>query len=74
MQEWAYEEEIRIVKNLSSVEFGYHSSKLTEAIIDNQIWRRVQLETRPIYTLQLPAESIVEVYVEKNAYIDQRRK
>lgn len=74
MQEWAYEEEIRIVKNISSAKFGYHSAIKTEAMIDDQHWKRIQLETRPIYTLELPQEAFVEVYFGQNAYIDQRRK
>ncbi len=71
---WSYEEEVRIVKNISVAPFGYHFSRITDAVIDNQSWKRVQLPTRPIYTLELPKESFVEVYVGKNAYIDQKRK
>lgn len=71
---WAYEEEVRIVKNISSAQFSYHYSTKTEARIDNQLWKRVQLPTRPIYTLEIPQEAFVEVYVGKNTYIDQRRK
>lgn len=74
MQEWAYEEEVRIVKNISNAQFGYHFSTKTHAYIDDQFWKRVQLETRPIYTLQLPQDAFVEVYVGKNAYVDLRRK
>ncbi|SEM02934.1 DUF2971 domain-containing protein [Acinetobacter sp. DSM 11652] len=71
---WSYEEEVRIVKNISAAPFGYHFSTITEALIDNQYWKRVQLPTRPIYTLQLPKEAFVEVYLGKNTYIDQCRK
>lgn len=71
---WSYEEEVRVVKNISNASFNYHFPTRTEAIIDNQYWKRVQLPTRPIYTLELPKEAFVEVYVGKNAYIDQRRK
>ena len=76
MQEWAYEEEIRIVKNISKDQFSCDDSTKTEAIsvIDNQIWKRVQLPTRPIYTLQIPQDAFVELYIGKNFYIDQRRK
>lgn len=87
MQEWAYEEEVRVVKNISSAKFPYHDSPKkeamidnqlystkTEAFIDNQLWKRVQLPTRPIYTLDIPQEAFVEVYIGKNTYIDQRRK
>ena len=74
MQEWVYEEEVRVVKNISSAKFSYHYSSKTEAIIDNQLWKRVQLPTRPIYTLEIPQEAFMEVYIGKNTYIDQRRK
>lgn len=71
---WAYEEEVRIVKNIYSAKFPYHSPNQKEKIIDGQNWKRIFLGTRPIYTLKLPKEAFVEVYVGKNAYIDQRRK
>lgn len=71
---WSYEEEVRVVKNISRAPFNYHFSTCTEAMIDNQYWRRVQLPTRPIYTLELPKEAFVEVYIGKNTYIDQKRK
>lgn len=67
MQEWAYEEEIRIAKNISSANFTYHHSSLSEAIIDDQVWTRLQLDTHPIYTLKIPQKAIVEVCVGKKA-------
>lgn len=73
MQEWAYEEEVRIVKNISKMNFSYHTGTKSEAFIDDQQWKRIQLETRPLYTLALPNDAIVEVFVGNNAYLDQRR-
>lgn len=73
MQEWAYEEEVRIVKNISKMNFSYHTGAKSEAFIDDQQWKRIQLETRPLYTLALPNDAIVEVFVGNNAYLDQRR-
>ena len=74
MQEWAYEEEVRIVKNISKMNFSYHTGTKSEAFIDDQQWKRIQLETRPLYALALPNDAIVEVFVGKNAYLNQRRK
>lgn len=74
MQEWAYEEEVRIVKNISKMGLSYHTGLKSEVFMDGQHWKRIQLETRPIYTLGLPSDAIVEVFFGKNAYIDQRRK
>lgn len=74
MQEWAYEEEVRVVKNISHANFMYHHSDTKEAIVDDQLWTRVQLPTRPIYTLKIPQDAIVEVCIGQNCYIDQRRK
>ena len=43
MQEWAYEEEVRIVKNISDAQFGYHFSTKTHAYINDQLWQRVPI-------------------------------
>ena len=74
MHEWAYEEEIRVVKNIYPAKFSYHSPNEKEAVIDEQNWKRIYSGTRPIYTIEIPQEAFVEVYVGKSAYIDQRRK
>lgn len=74
MQEWAYEEEVRVVKNIYPAKFSYHSSSGKEKLIDGQKWKSISLGTRSLYTMEIPKEAIVEVYVGKNAYIDLRRK
>lgn len=74
MQEWAYEEEIRVVKNIYPAKFSYHSPYEKKVVIDEQNWKRIFLGTRPLYTMEIPKEAIVEVYLGKNTYIDQRRK
>lgn len=71
---WAYEEEVRIVKNIYPAKFAYHSPYDREKIVDGENWKRIFLGTRPIYTIEVPQEAFVEVYIGKNAYIDQRRK
>lgn len=49
MQEWAYEEEVSIVKNIRDAQFGYYFSTKTHAYINDQLWQRVLLQTRPIF-------------------------
>lgn len=71
---WAYEEEVRVVKNISYANFTYHHSSSSKATFDDQKWERLQLPTRRIYVLKIPKDAIVEVYAGKNSYIDQRRK
>lgn len=61
MQEWTYEEEVRIVKNISSIDAAYHYSSSKEFEIDGQIWNRIQLPTRPIYSIKIPKEAFVDV-------------
>lgn len=71
---WAYEEEVRIVKNISSANFTYHYSSKKEEIIDGLVWNRLQLETRPIYLRDIPEEAFMEIYIGENCYRDQMRK
>ena len=73
MQEWAYEEEIRVVKNITAAQFSYHYGSKKNVVLDNDIWTRIQLPTRPIYTLELPEDAIVSVTSGKNAYKELRR-
>lgn len=73
MQEWAYEEEVRVVKNITKAQFSYYCDSNEKVILDNDVWTRVQLPTRPIYTLELPQNSIVSVTCGKNAYKELRR-
>lgn len=71
---WAYEEEVRVVKNIYPAKFSYHSPYSREKIVDGQIWKRISLGTRPIYTIEVPQDAFVELYIGKNVYVDQRRK
>ena len=38
---WAYEEEVRIVKNIYPAKFAYHSPYQRERLIDGQNWTRI---------------------------------
>lgn len=73
MQEWAYEEEVRIVKNISSVNIGYHYSSRKEFEIDGQIWNRIQLPTRPIYSIKIPKEAFIDVTLGLNSWKELKR-
>lgn len=73
MNEWAYEEEVRIVKNISEAQIGYHSSSKRQFELEGQVWNRIQLPTRPIYTIKIPKEAFVDVTVGLNAYKELRR-
>ncbi|NIE98243.1 DUF2971 domain-containing protein [Acinetobacter sp. Tr-809] len=73
MQEWAYEEEVRIVKNISSVNIGYHYSSRKELEIDGQIWNQIQLPTRPIYSIKIPKEAFIDVTLGLNSYKELKR-
>lgn len=61
--EWAYEEEVRVVKTLSDSKFGYHSGegKFTNSS-GNWEKRYVSSLGRPIYNYFLPSGCIKELY------------
>lgn len=61
MQEWTYEEEVRIVRNISSTNIGYHYSVQKAFELEGQLWHRVELPTRPIYTTKIPKQAFVDV-------------
>ena len=65
MQEWAYEEEVWVVKNIYSAKFSYHSATEKNVVIDGKNWKRISLGTRSLYTMEIPKEAIVEVYLGK---------
>lgn len=73
MREWGCEEEVRIVKNISSVQIGIHSSAKNSFEVDNQKWNRIRLSTRSIYTTRIPKEAFVDVTIGLNAYKELRR-
>ncbi|WP_038344583.1 DUF2971 domain-containing protein [Acinetobacter sp. A47] len=73
MQDWAYEEEVRIVKNISSIGAGYHYSSKKEFEIDGQIWSRIQLPTRPIYCIKIPKEAFVDITIGLASYKELKR-
>ncbi len=67
--EWAYEEEVRVVKNISQLPFTYHGQqgKYNE-------WSKITISGRPLYCLDIPAASIKEIYLGHNIYKNVTRK
>lgn len=59
---WAYEEEVRVVKNVRT---DPYVSKHRECRYSNGAgeWSQIQYEGRPLYCLSIPRSSIVEIYL-----------
>uniref|UniRef100_UPI0026005D42 hypothetical protein n=1 Tax=unclassified Psychrobacter TaxID=196806 RepID=UPI0026005D42 len=60
---WAYEEEVRIVKEVESLKASYHTS---EGVFGD--FNIVRIQGRPLYCFSIPQSSIKEVYLGKNIY------
>lgn len=56
--EWAYEEEVRIVKNISSIPFSYY-----DGVGRYDKWTKISISGRPLYCFDIPDESIKEIYL-----------
>ncbi|HHG3304125.1 DUF2971 domain-containing protein [Vibrio parahaemolyticus] len=56
--EWAYEEEVRVVKDITGLPFSYHFG---EGRHGN--WKKIMLSKRPLYCFDVPRSSIKEVYL-----------
>lgn len=61
--EWAYEEEVRVVKEVKSLNISYH---FAEGIIED--FNIIRIGGRPLYCFSIPKSSIKEVYLGKNIY------
>lgn len=59
--EWAYEEEIRVVKSLLKVNYSYHRE---DQSIDER-WYKVRLDAQgqPLFCWKIPDKSIKEIYL-----------
>ena len=64
--EWAYEEEIRVVKNIS----GDERSRYAKNVFENESgkWKKEQFQGRPIFCYQLPKESIKYAFLGAKTY------
>lgn len=61
--EWAYEEEVRVVKNIDNLPFGYHTGggRYRE-------WNKVAVFGRPLYCFDVPEISLKEIYLGRHIY------
>ena len=61
--EWAYEEEVRIVKNIEKITFGYHTN-----VGRCREWNTVTVSGRPLYCFSVPENSLKEIYLGRHLY------
>lgn len=62
--DWAYEEEVRIVKHIKEANFPYHyCAEKRQCELDGDMWHRIQLERRPVYSVSIPQEAFVDVTI-----------
>lgn len=61
--EWAYEEEVRVVKNIEDIPFGYHTGggRYRE-------WNKVTVSGRPLYCFDVSENSLKEIYLGRHLY------
>jgi len=67
--DWAYEEEVRVVKDISDIPFSYHAS---EGRFGS--WNKIEVNGRPIYCLDVPKKAIKEVYMGRHIYKNVTKK
>ncbi|KAE8436619.1 DUF2971 domain-containing protein [Vreelandella piezotolerans] len=61
--EWAYEEEIRVVKDIENIPFGYHTGGGRY-----RDWNKVTVSGRPLYCFDVPENSLKEIYLGRHLY------
>ncbi|QOR38096.1 DUF2971 domain-containing protein [Billgrantia diversa] len=61
--EWAYEEEVRVVKYIGNIPFGYHAGggRYSE-------WNKMTVLGRPLYCFDVPESSLKEIYLGRHLY------
>jgi len=69
--EWGYEEEVRVVKNIRSNISRYKSGEFSNK---SGSWKQLIIEGRPLFCLQIPTNSISEVYLGTSVYKNVSRK
>lgn len=69
--DWGYEEEVRVVKNVRSNISRY---KRGEFCNKSGSWKQLIIEGRPLFCLQIPENSITEVYLGTSVYKNVTRK
>lgn len=66
--EWAYEEEVRIVKSVSINGIPLARGKELRYENHHGVWNKISVENRPLFLFDLPASSIKELYLGSNTY------
>ncbi|VPQ87992.1 Uncharacterised protein [Streptococcus pneumoniae] len=61
--DWAYEEEVRVVKEIKNLKTVYHSG---EGVFGD--FNKIKISGRPLYCFSIPKSSIKKVYLGKNVY------
>lgn len=61
--EWAYEEEVRVIKDIKSIPFAYHSGSGRY-----KEWNKIFVSGRPLYCFDIPESSIKEIYLGRHVY------
>lgn len=67
--EWSYEEEVRVVKNISGIPFGYHTDQGRHCE-----WTKISVAGRSLYCLDMPVASIKEIYLGRHIYKNVAKK
>ncbi len=67
--EWHYEEEVRVVKDISNLPFSYYSSEKRSGP-----WRIILIKGRPLYCLDIPPNAIKEIYLGCHIYKNFTKK
>lgn len=67
--EWSYEEEVRVVKDISTLPFSYHFGKGC-----SNAWNKISVAGRPLYCLDIPKNSIKEIYLGRHIYKNVTKK
>lgn len=67
--EWSYEEEVRVVKKISEIPFGYHTTQGRYCE-----WTKISVAGRPLYCLDMPVASIKEIYLGRHIYKNVKKK
>jgi len=61
--EWAYEEEVRIVKNIENIPFSYHTG-----VGRYGEWNKMTVSGRPLYCFDVPESALKEIYLGRHLY------
>ncbi|CAH6972588.1 conserved hypothetical protein [Vibrio chagasii] len=67
--EWSYEEEVRVVKDISALPFSYHFGKGR-----SNAWSKISVAGRPLYCLDMPENAIKEIYLGRHVYKNVTKK